>query len=1650
MPGILNNATLRGLSFTDLALHLRDAAQQHSAKAISVHLLSAIEQQAIVPLVFQIFLTAVEISPLIGALTQEHSKHVRYIAIREFGRRFRSARWHLAWQEVGGTPGLLTLLAQMSVIEVKHFCKAIGHCSRQTEIGKGERQERVQELLQSLLPGVYPDILYKTTDERPLHRRYAQLIPACSSQFVDSLLCKDSHLLQDSLPTKSILKHHPETLRRLALDTIVCKSPLNGSAANRFLEQYLPSLLQSVPTLPGTEPGFSASMSFSTTVLQQLVSQEMVICLRNLSGELLNPLLRRLRVHKVDQHRVRNVLEHAVQYYERHRDTAKRELSLDRAGVIFDVATYWSEAPAIFETQLVRLVETCRPADPLELYRPFSNLFSGSVEYRSRVCILGAVKSSAKYDLFRLLCRHFLRHDIESDRALQDTQIRIWPSYVFLEVDQKHGLALLQRLICARPDGDFLERDDGISILSQAPTPDRSHGDPRLLLTILQRDTADGLTNAQSTVEELKLKAATSRDHDDRAFFAKSTVLYAIASGSLEIYHTVVLWLRRFLGDFKVVKTVNAMAACNTKEGILLLSGIPDRLDGIGTQDIREYILRSNTILMDILESAVMSLRQPSFLSADWTYPLALIRHVVMIRVSQAGKLKRCHKLSEDDLFGVVWAPTLEMLVAAEKVGIVSEHAGLSFGSPNGPLTFAWTGGKQKVKPGLPSTYRFLDHMAKTRDELWRRHRPTQYPAVAALQPPFPQGLPIQCLTGQPYDLASDAAASHTPFLAERAKNVVMIDRDLALGKAPVEEEMRTAIGRFVDHFDTALALYVLQQPEGKEREAAISRASSHALNELSRGRLSGDEAQLFWRRVFKETLRSNLNIPPLTDPRSLEPSPIIPTDTEPLKPTEWNPDGLATQAIESRRLEPTAIDCLLYAPVNIGGRSQQTLVVPDSKTVGASSPSMWDWGRLAKPQKVPIPIREAMIIAALLFESSKIGSLSRLLASPFPSNDDVRYPTMFLDEDFLQASDKKHAQPTNMLLHFLTLVPPTLLHDLTNAALDKLWGSTPTDKDIANKTTRAYQLLKALCGSDRPQLAIDLVLRSILERPEDSSWHRQLLGKSLVRNLSNNQTQALLSSFALSICEKLASQNRTQERKSKDSDKTTKPLVKVTTVKFLAQFLDDADFVSPGFSVDILSMLFDKATHIDIRTAVVDSVIGRLAQCGDSSGHLITRLLSALEATVPIIGSLNERNPPQESHWTEAEQKRKLPKVYSDGRGECLPPILNTIANALMYRRISSTEHRRFLIDRVLIPGINRSKSENARWVSLFLSKHAKQQKQPPSFPVKPEVLAQIVECCYNELPSSALDLYHQYFLTITAPTNEIAAFTTKIKDSVSLRDSNEGKHWLSLFTRKQDFSYNVLPRLITFPWKPSQLPENGTELAHVQDLVFEQATTLLHVHDVNFTHWTDYLAVLEPPTHYQHQDNKNAWVENCKPVLSRIITHIESIRTPEWQRDPNRHPAILPDTFWTKLWLLPYPHLPLSIQASGSDSELFAREILAALREIVELGIANYEKFRQLKTALKRCEPEKKVEVALCIDRGAEHEHDSSDHGDLGDYPLRIELADTLLESVKTSRETDQQIYEHAKGLIERWKGNSDEGVRMRGWRLGEKLGTEGRLNK
>lgn len=50
-------------------------------------------------------------------------------------------------------------------------------------------------------------------------------------------------------------------------------------------------------------------------------------------------------------------------------------------------------------------------------------------------------------------------------------------------------------------------------------------------------------------VEAEKIKAGQSRDQSDRADHAKATLIYALSSGSLDLYRDTLMWTRRFVRD---------------------------------------------------------------------------------------------------------------------------------------------------------------------------------------------------------------------------------------------------------------------------------------------------------------------------------------------------------------------------------------------------------------------------------------------------------------------------------------------------------------------------------------------------------------------------------------------------------------------------------------------------------------------------------------------------------------------------------------------------------------------------------------------------------------------------------------------------------------------------------------------------------------------------------------------------------------------------------------------------------------------------------------------------------------------------------------------------------------------------------------------
>ena len=945
-----------------------------------------------------------------------------------------------------------------------------------------------------------------------------------------------------------------------------------------------------------------------------------------------------------------------------------------------------------------------------------------------------------------------------------------------------------------------------------------------------------------------------------------------------------------------------------------------------------------------------------------------------------------------------------------------------------------------------------VDNLARSRDALWKGYRPTVDPAVAALEPPWPRGLPIQCLVGPLREVMLKSYAQ-TPFIAERASGVVMADPAIVLVEITTDKEMRRSIGQFIDSFDLALAVYVMQCPPGHAQDRRVHAAWSHAINALSHGppatslqsikrqlggRMSESEAESFWSKVFKSAL-PEVSVPASERKVNIQ-YPIIPSEIDPGETYEWNPAAMVPPGTESRKLPVIVLDCMIAAPMRLQWSTRHDFDTPNVETQATVSTPIWSSQTLEHVQKIAKPVQEGMIATAFLLESSKIEG-SNILASPFPSESSVRYPSLFLDHDFLLSSDTLRPPADSVLSQFIKIVPSTLLLDLTKSALDALSRMPLNSTKLAATERMAYRLLMLLSKSDRPHLASTLIVRTVLDHPDASSWHRQLLSRRSLKSLSAGQAQDIFSLFASSILESLKRQvtflrNR---RKTEASGTISDRPIKITTVKFLAQLLDDANFVPPGFCVDILSRLFQTATHVDIRVAVLDSMLSRLGRCVDvTSDALAESLMSALELTIPTLGSLNERQQVQDVDWIVAEKTGKLPEIYHDGGMHVFPPMLNLMLRALTSREFPSGRLRTDFLKRIVLPVVDKSRKESARWVKLFILKHspADQPIHTPSFPVRPRVLEYVIEVCLREIPTYILDLYQQFFLTNVAPPAELVKLSEKVNSDRELYISNEGQYWLSLYNQGAAVSTSVIFSLLTKPRQLSAILDKGL-VSHVQGMVLEQADALLQIADESFRRWDDFMAMLNPPlTQFQSDEDRGAWLENGKPILLRIIEKIDSSRTPEWQRDRHRQPAVLPDTFRLRLWLLDYPQLwPSSPDACVT----FAQQILSVLRSVIDSGLWRHARLEDIRSALSRCWSGDGVSVACWLGKV-----------DLGDSKkeqenlLRVELADGLLPKAQSSLDKDDESGLLIKTMLESWRRCEVEDVRMRGIRLGKRLKT------
>jgi hypothetical protein len=1304
MASVLNPATLRSSPTQEVVKHLESLLRDSSEEQVTQQLIQYIDIGLITPTVFQSWLR-ISPSSIHQALRQEVSVEVRRLAIIQLRKGLRSSRWQLIWESVGGVQGLVGLFSHFSVLEVKEACRAIGTCARGIE--RGQKRELVTQLFMALQPRFFPTTDESTQDSRTLSNHYQRLLPACSSDLVSKAIEKRlegmgeiQYDIRYRLP-----QFHPDTLQTAALRSIFDDNPAGS--------EWLSLLLHEQPSETATPRGFSASMMFSLDVLQRLSTESNSLSTDVVMDTIIRPLLKRAVKKKADWFTTRQIVDLMVEYIKRH-PNASEKFNYKPHGLLHFVGVCWAHRPDLFELQFELLLRRCRDTKEKTSFRLFEDFYHG-------------VPKSRRYALLRFCFQVATGRDTDIENDLKGAEYYL--TYTLLNgMSAEKALGLFDRLRSAQ-GGSFVGLSHADNVLKYGPTPDSHSGDPDLWHTVLlqkcgRQEEAEGI--ATKLMRSRMKKATSSSTPDNRVFYVKSAFGFAIASGSLELYKEAHEWAQRFTRDPRVVKELYQRYPDDAKK---LLSGIPERISKDTTlAEIQQRIHLSNWILASLFDRACSALREPSFTIYNWHGTLCLFLHAVRQRIDGSVDLKNVLGTSDEDIYDALWRDTLTMLIQVEVKALAPGHERLNADSLGGILHYRQET-PTRLQKGLPSTYRFFDDLARARDELWRKYRPTVHPAALSIPEPFPRGLPIQHLTG-PFILDSPSLETVAPYVASCRDAVVFPDPSVAQLPIPSDAEIQAAIGVFVDDYKFGLELLLPTMLGKEEKTNRLERSWAHAIGVLSQGRMNSGEAVRYWQTTpaYKDLLMSK------TTQKGWPLLPEFNPSDRTAQVEEWNPLPEDGEEIKARTLGTvTYMDISKSMSIRSKSDVHSTMAYSPPTVPGVAQTGVWSWDHINRAKGQPT-IREGQIVSALLYLDTFTNAKTRILARPFPSSvNHIRYPALYLDGQFLSKADRKKDAARAALKAHITTVPAPLLAHVARDAM-KMLDSKDADADGYVEVEKlAFELVELLGQSDKPALASDLAVRIIIQRPDASSWyvliqifcsltdsslrHRLLLSPGHFRRLSANNAQACIKSLADAILAKVEQQaetkgagfgatadTRTSQSHAEHGDKDLRPFVKVTTVKFLAQLLDNTEFVSEDFAVSVLQQLLEKATHIDIRSQVVKSLLKMYSAASQLSAG---QILVVLEAIVPLAGNIRERRPITDLEWDQAEKKLELPEMDPTSTLRSgLAPVLESLLDFVQSWGSSALTlaSRGAFIKRVMMPVVDSLTKQTRRWVCVCI----------------------------------------------------------------------------------------------------------------------------------------------------------------------------------------------------------------------------------------------------------------------------------------------------------------------------------------------------------
>jgi hypothetical protein len=1189
-----------------------------------------------------------------------------------------------------------------------------------------------------------------------------------------------------------------------------------------------------------------------------------------------------------------------------------------------------------------------------------------------------------------LLLLHQSRQlDINNDLQLKRDNTA-WPVELFLILHPDHATTLLKRLAMLKAGKSFIvwQTASRTSILDLD-----QRDDVTLLLLAISTDTQYIRETADVLLRQCQLEAGKSRDQHDRLFWAQRALAAAIASGDGTKYLDSLRWARRFTRDPLTVKTLYDSSVIGSDEAKDLICGIPTHLRNETCEDVLKSTRLGDRIALFMVETACMAITEPSFQYYHWTDVRDIFSKAVERRLERATQVQRTFNLSDDAVFEGLWQGTMETLLDIERLSNKKDNQSLEWSRTEGPFGHTSIDLGDVVEPST-ATIKFLDTYMRARDSLWAELRRQGCPAVVTIPPSFPRGLPIQSL----FPLRENRHKSwlfQVPCLLSRAKEIVFCTS--AVHQAvPSSKEIRTAIGGYIDNYQAALTVYAHSEPEGPKRDANIDRAWNHATGTLSHGRLNIWEAHQFWHDKFE-----NVDLHPVLKTEVYQ-NPSLPSLDDPVIPTEWNPDPAHKVDTEDDSTEVmTVLDCLLSQDI-YPYRLQLDAFVANNCQLRAPHNSHKFWTRQISGVTSPVmppASRSAIVAAALLFVSESIAGNANVLNKPFPTSSDARYPALFLDNDFLERSDLNVQSACKALLSYISEVPSEPLRRIVEsfeiALADPKWQP---------KLNEMYALFNLTADSHMPWKFVDLHLRLILDRPDDSSWHRQLLTPRLLDNLAASQAERVISDIGRGISERL------ENNKS----------VKVTTLKQLATMIAGSHHVNQTVSLQFLIGLLSKCRHIDVQAVIVQGLIDIFKTSGDKVKSAIVGSLK--DIAIDLAASIDIHRVISEDEWTRAEAESKAPEPSTDES-----PIATAFLNLSISADLPAAD-RRLIVHEVLWPMIRRSRANMIRWLHIF---HVQYGIVLPDALVNAAINRRLMERLMNDktllitkdfLNEYATFVHHQY-----DHSRELRAVQRKLQNINATSPSKGYNFWASIWDSigsTWNLANPIIPKLLVTSW--SSLSDDEISRDQVQGIVFATVERLIMSNEPETSNITRYLRPLRPDFG-RNSDAAHLWKLYARPTLQQVVSKIVALRTPAWQRNPVRQPAFLPDCLELELWLLDYPERR-SHSGSTPETQAFALQLSAVIDEITTRAQLYHDRFCLVQSTVTQLINSDYVRLHTAFELSSQVGW-KDDTYTLADV-LRVDFARSLIEPARSSLNNAEKADVHE--MVSIWEKCSNEAIR------------------